>query len=80
MLCAFALIPLMGMIGGALDMSRAYLVKSRLQNACDSAVLGGRRAMSGTTFDTTARQSADRFFALNFATGQYGTKIGRAHV
>ncbi|TXC72165.1 hypothetical protein FSB78_15355 [Sphingomonas ginsenosidivorax] len=73
MLFAFSLLPLMGMIGGALDMSRAYLVKSRLQNACDAAVLGGRRAMSASTFDTPARDAANRFFNLNFASGQYGT-------
>jgi Flp pilus assembly protein TadG len=72
MFFAFSLLPLMGMIGGALDMSRAYLVKSRLQNACDAAVLGGRRAMTASTFDTSARDSANRFFALNFSTGQYG--------
>lgn len=72
MLFAFSLLPLMGMIGGALDMSRAYLVKSRLQNACDAAVLGGRRAMTASTFDTSARDSANRFFTLNFAPGQYG--------
>ncbi len=72
-LFAFALLPLMGMIGGALDMSRAYLAKSRLQNACDAAVLGGRRAMAASTFDTSARDSANRFFRLNFAEGQYGT-------
>ncbi len=73
MLFAFSLLPLMGMIGGALDMSRAYLVKSRLQHACDAAVLGGRRAMTASTFDTPARDAANRFFNLNFATGQYGT-------
>lgn len=72
MLFAFSLLPLMGMLGGALDISRAYLVKSRLQNACDAAVLGGRRAMSASTFDITARSAADRFFNLNFAPGQYG--------
>jgi Flp pilus assembly protein TadG len=72
-LFALSLLPLMGMIGGALDMSRAYLVKTRLQHACDAAVLGGRRAMTASTFDKTARDAADRFFNLNFVAGQYGT-------
>lgn len=73
MLFAFSLLPLMGMVGGALDMSRAYLVKSRLQQACDAAVLGGRRSMSGSTFDTAARNAADSYFNLNFTPGRYGT-------
>lgn len=72
MLFAFSLVPLMGMIGGALDMSRAYLVKSRLQHACDAAVLGGRRAMTASNFDQPARDAANRFFNLNFAQNQYG--------
>jgi Flp pilus assembly protein TadG len=73
MLFAFSLVPLIGMLGGALDMSRAYLVKSRLQNACDAAVLGGRRTMGATGFDDNARAAADRFFKLNFTPGQYGS-------
>ena len=43
---AAALIPLLAMIGSGLDMSRAYLVKSKLQAACDASSLAARRAMA----------------------------------
>jgi hypothetical protein len=36
---AMAIIPIAGMIGSGLDMSRAYLVKAKLQTACDSTPL-----------------------------------------
>src|SRR6187401_1244624 len=34
-----ALVPLAGMIGSGVDMSCAYMAKTRLQSACDSAAL-----------------------------------------
>ena len=70
---AIAIFPLAGVLGGALDISRSYLVKSRLQHACDASVLAGRRAMTASTFDQTARDTANRFFATNFTPGRYGT-------
>jgi Flp pilus assembly protein TadG len=73
MIFALALLPLMGMVGSAVDASRAYLVKSRLQHACDAAVLGGRRGMTGQIFDAAARSAADQYFNLNFTPGRYGT-------
>ena len=45
MLVAGAIIPLTAMIGSGVDMGRAYLVKSRLQQACDAGVLAGRKYM-----------------------------------
>ena len=41
-----ALVPLAGMIGSGVDMSRAYMAKTRLQSACDAAALAGRRVMT----------------------------------
>ena len=35
---ASGIIPLIAMVGGAVDMSRAYLASSRLQQACDAGV------------------------------------------
>ncbi|WP_150131885.1 TadE/TadG family type IV pilus assembly protein, partial [Sphingomonas carotinifaciens] len=35
---AAGLVPLIGMLGGAMEASRGYLVKTRLQQACDAAV------------------------------------------
>ena len=63
---AAGLIPLIGVVGGAVDLSRAYMTKTRLQAACDSGVLGGRRAMSTLTYTTAARDRANRLFNFNF--------------
>nr|WP_256926761.1 TadE/TadG family type IV pilus assembly protein [Sphingomonas sp. TZW2008] len=72
-LFAFALVPLLALAGSAVDISRAYLIKSRLQQACDAAALAGRRGMTGASFDAVARKAADDMFALNFTRGRYGT-------
>ncbi|HWJ71439.1 MAG TPA: TadE/TadG family type IV pilus assembly protein [Sphingobium sp.] len=77
-LVAAALIPLAGMIGGAVDMSRLYLTKTRLQQACDAGVLAGRKVMatdawtSGTD-NGSAEAKATEMFNANFAEGAYGT-------
>jgi Flp pilus assembly protein TadG len=75
---AAAMVPLMGFTGSAIDMARMYVVKTRLQQACDAGVLAGRKAMTdtqvGTQLDTTAKAQADTFFANNFQTGWYNTK------
>ncbi len=73
MMTAFALIPLMGMIGAGVDMSRAYLVKSRLQQACDAGALAGRKFMTGATLTTAVSTQAQNFFKNNFPTGSFGT-------
>ena len=44
-----ALVPLAAMIGSGVDMSRAYMAKTRLQSACDAAALAGRRIMQNDT-------------------------------
>jgi Flp pilus assembly protein TadG len=74
MIAAASLIPLLGMLGGALDVSRAYLVKARLQQACDAAVLGGRRNMQGETWTHQSKEVADRYFESNFPDGRYDTE------
>jgi Flp pilus assembly protein TadG len=68
-----ALIPLTAMIGSGVDMSRAYMAKTRLQTACDAAALAGRRVMENDTLTTDVRDEAVRFFNFNFNQGQYGT-------
>lgn len=66
-IAAAAVLPLMAMIGGGVDISRAYMAKSQLQSACDAGVLAGRRAMSKTgTYDTNSRTKADKMFDFNF--------------
>ncbi|MBB3692094.1 TadE/TadG family type IV pilus assembly protein [Sphingomonas sp. BK580] len=72
---AVAMLPLAALAGSALDVSRMYVVKSRLQQACDAGVLAGRRFMAtdgGTTLDATATAQAKTFFNNNFGTGYFG--------
>lgn len=82
MMAAFT-IPLAALAGSAVDMARAYLVRVRLQQACDAGVLAGRKLMivtSGTTLDpqaynpaspdaTPVHKQAKAFFDNNFPSG-----------
>jgi Flp pilus assembly protein TadG len=75
-LMAAALIPMAGLIGGGVDMSRLYLVKTRLQEACDAGALAGRKAMaagSWTTGSGSTNDKAEKMFDANFSSGQYGS-------
>ena len=63
---AFGLIVLAGLVGGGVDASRAFLVKNRLQNACDAGVLAGRHAVLTNGFDTAAQNAARNYFDVNF--------------
>lgn len=77
-----ALIPLAGLVGGGIDISRMYITKTRLQHACDAGALAGRKAMGGGTWaqsngmpNTTALQ----FFDGNFPPNAYGSgSVARA--
>jgi Flp pilus assembly protein TadG len=69
-----ALVPLSAMIGSGLDMSRAYMAKTRLQSACDAAALAGRRIMSNDTMTQAVRDEANRFFNFNFRQRLYNTE------
>lgn len=68
-----ALIPLTAMVGSGVDMSRAYMAKTRLQSACDAAALAGRRVMRNDTLTAEVTDEANRFFSFNFRPGFYGT-------
>ncbi|WP_420145376.1 TadE/TadG family type IV pilus assembly protein [Sphingobium sp.] len=78
---AMALIPLAAMIGGGLDMSRGYLAKTRLQNACDAGVLAGRKVM-GTkgVVDTTVRDEVRKYTSFNFPVGYLGTNLATTDI
>ncbi|CCQ73542.1 VWA domain-containing protein [Magnetospira sp. QH-2] len=62
---AFAIIPLIGVIGMATDSSRAFLVKSRLSSALDAAALAGGRSF----FKVTRDAEINMFFEANFPNG-----------
>ncbi|MCX8476896.1 MAG: Tad domain-containing protein [Sphingomonas sp.] len=77
-LMAIALIPLAGMVGGGVDISRMYIVKTRLQHACDAGALAGRKMMGGGSWSANtyaARGEAERFFDANYNPNAYGTTL-----
>ncbi len=65
-LAAVGMVALAGMVGGGVDVSRAYMVQNRLQNACDAGVLAGRRAIGADGYTTAAEAKAEELFAINF--------------
>lgn len=75
---AAGLFPLIGMIGGGLDLARLYIVKTRLQHACDAGALAGRRMMGGGTWAQSGGlpgQTAMQFFNGNIRNNAYGATI-----
>lgn len=72
-LWAFFLIPLLGVIGSGVDIGRAYVARTHLQDACDAAALAGRRAMTASTVDATVKTEALKFFNFNFPQLAFGT-------
>ena len=69
---AIALIPISAMVGSGIDTARLYVVKARLQQACDAGALAGRKAMvssASTTLDANAASQATTFFNNNFNGG-----------
>ncbi|MGE3396567.1 MAG: pilus assembly protein TadG-related protein [Sphingomonas sp.] len=68
-----ALVPLTAMIGSGVDMSRAYMAKTRLQSACDAGALAARRVMQNDTLTQSVIDEGRRFFTFNFNQGLYGT-------
>lgn len=70
---AAAVIPVLGLVGGSVDMGRIYLVKTRLQAACDAGALMGRKVMGAGTWNSTANSRAREMFATNFQDGSYGS-------
>ncbi|WOF42954.1 pilus assembly protein [Sphingopyxis indica] len=73
MLTAAAVVPLVGIVGSAVDIGRAYMTQLRLQQACDAGVLAGRRAMAGGTYTDAAEAEANKMFNFNFPDGIYGS-------
>jgi hypothetical protein len=83
---AMAIVPLAGLVGGGVDMSRMYIAKSRLQQACDAGALAGRKVqgggswdadgdsvINGTPPDDAPYRAALQFFDQNYPDGLYGS-------
>lgn len=65
-MAAMAIFAVAALIGGAIDISRAWKVQTRLQAACDAAVLAGRRGQTTGGFDASAQTQASAYFWANF--------------
>jgi Flp pilus assembly protein TadG len=74
---AAALVPLAAFSGSAIDVARLYVVKVRLQQACDAGALAGRKFMTDTNpatpLDSGATTQANAFFNNNFQSGWFKT-------
>ena len=73
---AAAVVPVIGLVGGGVDMSRLYLAQTRLQAACDAGSLMGRKVMAGGAWADSsykARTQAVQAFDANFEPGGFGT-------
>jgi Flp pilus assembly protein TadG len=79
---AASIIPLVGAIGGGVDLTRAYMAEARLAQACDAAALAGRKVLvDGDTDDSgnvawnsKAGQEIQRFLNYNFPAGKFGSQ------
>lgn len=75
---AAAVVPIMALLGGGIDMGRSYLTETRLQQACDAGVLAARKKL-GSQFVAAGELPDDvetignRFFNVNFRAGAYGS-------
>src|ERR1700749_1014574 len=74
-LMAAMLVPLAALSGSAVDLSRMYAVKTRLQQACDVGALAGRKMMTDSSgpLNSEASDAAQNFFTNNFRGGWFKT-------
>ena len=72
-LTAFYILVLLAVVGSGVDLGRAYAARTTLQNACDAAVLAGRRAMTSGSIDSAVTAETQKFFNFNFPQGTFGT-------
>ena len=73
-MAAVGFVVLAAIVGGGVDLSRAYKAENRLQAACDAAVLAGRRAVTVNGFDSAAAAEASAYFDNNFDPDQQGSR------
>ena len=71
---AMAIFPMIGLVGGAVDMGRVYAVKTRMQAACDAGSLAARKVMGSGNWTAAANAAGQQMFASNFESGFLGTK------
>lgn len=71
---AASLVPLLAMVGGAVEASRFYMADSRLQAACDAGALAARRAMGKDDWGEAHQTMAHNFFDQNFDHDMFGVE------
>lgn len=72
LLFAAAAVPLVGMVGIAVDYSRAFLLRSRLATAIDAGALAGGKILTSTA---AARQDVAMYVTANVPSGYFGAAI-----
>ena len=71
---AIGVVPLIAMVGGSVDVSRLYMARTRLQQACDAGALAARRSMaSNTALSATDQNIGYKFFDFNYPTAIFGS-------
>nr|WP_280742276.1 Tad domain-containing protein [Sphingomonas jejuensis] len=67
------MIPVLAGVGGAIDLSRIYLIRSQMQAGVDAAALAGARAFGDTTNGAGGRNTQVQvYFEENFSDGYLG--------
>lgn len=79
MIVAGGLLPLLALIGGSIDVGRAYLAETRLQQACDAGVLAARKRLGSQAvldggIPAEVERAAQRFFGVNYQDGAFGSE------
>ncbi len=72
-LLALLAIPIMGAIGLSVDLGRAYVLKSKLSTALDSAGLAAGRVIFND--EAVVRADAQKFFDANFTSGYMNANV-----
>lgn len=73
MIMGAALVPLTMLVGSAVDVSRAYMAKSKLQSACDAASLAARRVMQDDDLTDEVIATGTEYLEFNYPDGIYGS-------
>ena len=69
---AALMIPLLGLVGSGIDLSRTYLARNKLQQACDAGVLAGRKVYT-TSVDSKVTAEVKKYVDFNFPQGTQQT-------
>jgi Putative Flp pilus-assembly TadE/G-like len=69
---AAVMLPMLGLIGSGIDLSRTYLARNKLQQACDAGVLAGRKVYT-TSLDANTIAEVRKYVNFDFPQGTQDT-------